>query len=94
MNSRRRIEDPHGPRVLLPLPRFSSAPRAELDLDDTDDDIVDFASGNTSTRRTPGNNKVVNIHTTAQMQVVLSSSTGSTTSPTSPSIFAANTRWF
>ena len=30
-----------------------------------------FGSGNTSTRRTPGNNKVVNIHTTAQMQVVL-----------------------
>ena len=40
--------------------------------DDTDDDISSsLGSGNASTRRTSGNNKVVNIHTTAQMQVVL-----------------------
>ena len=56
--------------------RSSSAPAPSrapsFDLDDTDDDISSsLGSGNTSTRRTPGNNKVVNIHTTAQMQVVL-----------------------
>ena len=56
--------------------RSSSAPAPSrapsFDLDDTYDDISSsLGSGNTSTRRTPGNNKVVNIHTTAQMQVVL-----------------------
>ncbi len=56
--------------------RSSSAPAPSrapsFDLDDTDDDASSsFSSGNASTRRTPGNNKVVNIHTTAQMQVVL-----------------------
>ena len=56
--------------------RSSSAPAPSrapsFDLDDTDDDASSsFSSSNASTRRTPGNNKVVNIHTTAQMQVVL-----------------------
>ena len=56
--------------------RSSSAPAPSrapsFDLDDTDDDISSsLGSGNTSTRRTPGNNKVVNIHATAQLQVVL-----------------------
>ena len=54
--------------------RSSSAPAPSrapsFDLDDTDDDISSsFGSGNTSTRRTPGNNKVVNIHNTAQMRL-------------------------
>ena len=43
-----------------PAPSFSS-------FDDMDDDVT---SGSSS-RRTPGGSKVVNIHTTAQMQVVL-----------------------
>ena len=54
--------------------RSSSAPaprRARsFDLDDDADDTSSASSG-ASTRRTPGSNKVVNIHTTAQMQVVL-----------------------
>ena len=54
--------------------RSSSAPapiRApSFDLDDDADDTSSASSG-ASTRRTPGSNKVVNIHTTAQMQVVL-----------------------
>ena len=44
-----------------PAPSFSSS------FDDMDDDSL---SGSSS-RRTPGGSKVVNIHTTAQMQVVL-----------------------
>ena len=79
--------------------RSSSAPAPSrapsFDLDDTDDDISSsLGSSSTAARRTPGNNKVVNIHTTAQMQVSWSSQTGSTTFPTSPSTCAANTRWF
>lgn len=42
-----------------PAPSFSS-------FDDMDDD-----TSSSSSRRTPGGSKVVNIHTTAQMQVVL-----------------------
>ena len=54
--------------------RSSSAPAPSrapsFDLDDTDDDISSsLGSSSTAARRTPGNNKVVNIHTTAQMQV-------------------------
>ena len=49
-------------------PAPSRAPRFDLD-DDADD--TSSASSGASTRRTPGSNKVVNIHTTAQMQVVL-----------------------
>ena len=49
-------------------PAPSRAPSFDLD-DDTDD--TSSASSGASTRRTPGSNKVVNIHTTAQMQVVL-----------------------
>ena len=54
--------------------RSSSAPAPSrvpsFDLDDDADDTSSASSG-ASTRRTPGSNKVVNIHTTAQMQVVL-----------------------
>ena len=54
--------------------RSSSAPATSrapsFDLDDDADDTSSASSG-ASTRRTPGSNKVVNIHTTAQMQVVL-----------------------
>ena len=54
--------------------RSSSAPApsraSSFDLDDDADDTSSASSG-ASTRRTPGSNKVVNIHTTAQMQVVL-----------------------
>ena len=54
--------------------RSSSAPAPRrapsFDLDDDADDTSSASSG-ASTRRTPGSNKVVNIHTTAQMQVVL-----------------------
>ena len=54
--------------------RYSSAPAPSrapsFDLDDDADDTSSASSG-ASTRRTPGSNKVVNIHTTAQMQVVL-----------------------
>ena len=54
--------------------RSSSAPAPSrtpsFDLDDDADD-TSVSSGAASTRRTPGSNKVVNIHTTAQMQVVL-----------------------
>ena len=54
--------------------RSSSAPARSrapsFDLDDDADDTSSASSG-ASTRRTPGSNKVVNIHTTAQMQVVL-----------------------
>ena len=54
--------------------RSSSAPAPSrapsFDLDDDADDASSASSG-ASTRRTPGSNKVVNIHTTAQMQVVL-----------------------
>ena len=39
--------------------------------EDDDADDTSSASSGASTRRTPGSNKVVNIHTTAQMQVVL-----------------------
>ena len=49
-------------------PAPSRAP--SFDLDDDADDTSSASSG-ASTRRTPGSNKVVNIHTTAQMQVVL-----------------------
>ena len=49
-------------------PAPSRAPSFDLD-DDTDD--TSSASSGASSRRTPGSNKVVNIHTTAQMQVVL-----------------------
>ena len=54
--------------------RSSSAPApsraSSFNLDDDADDTSSASSG-ASTRRTPGSNKVVNIHTTAQMQVVL-----------------------
>ncbi len=54
--------------------RSSSAPAPSrapsFNLDDDADDTSSTSSG-ASTRRTPGSNKVVNIHTTAQMQVVL-----------------------
>ena len=49
-------------------PAPSRAPSFDL-YDDADD--TSSASSGASTRRTPGSNKVVNIHTTAQMQVVL-----------------------
>ena len=49
-------------------PAPSRAPSFDL-VDDADD--TSSASSGASTRRTPGSNKVVNIHTTAQMQVVL-----------------------
>ena len=50
--------------------RSSSAPAPSRAP--TDDDISSsLGSSSTAARRTPGNNKVVNIHTTAQMQVVL-----------------------
>ena len=54
--------------------RSSSAPApSRTPSFDLDDDADDTAStlGSASSRRTPGSNKVVNIHTTAQMQVVL-----------------------
>ena len=54
--------------------RSSSAPApsraSSFNLDDDADDTSSASSG-ASTRRTPSSNKVVNIHTTAQMQVVL-----------------------
>ena len=54
--------------------RSSSAPApsraSSFNLDDDADDTSSASSG-ASTRRTHGSNKVVNIHTTAQMQVVL-----------------------
>ena len=55
--------------------RSSSAPApsraSSFNLDDDADDTSSVSSSGASTRRTPGSNKVVNIHTTAQMQVVL-----------------------
>ena len=48
-------------------PAPSRAPSFDLDSDDDDNGL----GSNTASRRTPGSNKVVNIHTTAQMQVVL-----------------------
>ena len=55
--------------------RSSSAPApsraSSFDLDDDADDTSSVSSSGAAGRRTPGSNKVVNIHTTAQMQVVL-----------------------
>lgn len=51
---------------VAPAPSRASS----FDLDDTDDADTSFGAAST-TRRAPGSNKVVNIHTTAQMQVVL-----------------------
>ena len=55
--------------------RSSSAPApsraSSFNLDDDADDTSSVSSSGAAGRRTPGSNKVVNIHTTAQMQVVL-----------------------
>ena len=66
--------DDEQPRRTPRASRSSAAPApAASAFDDMEDD---FSSGSTSSRRTPpfggsNGNKVVNIHTTAQMQVVL-----------------------
>ena len=66
--------DDEQPRRTPRASRSSAAPApAASAFDDMEDD---FSSGSTSSRRTPpfgssSGNKVVNIHTTAQMQVVL-----------------------
>ena len=51
--------------------RGSSAPAPKASLDDLGLDDNSSGSSFGGSRRVPGGNKVVNIHTTAQMQVVL-----------------------
>lgn len=66
--------DDEQPRRAPRASRSSAAPAPAASAFDNMED--DFSSGSTSSRRTPpfgssNGNKVVNIHTTAQMQVVL-----------------------
>lgn len=72
--------DDEQPATRRQRPSRSSAAPAPSAFDDMDDEYSfgsSSASGSASSRRTPpfanstGSNKVVNIHTTAQMQVVL-----------------------
>ena len=51
--------------------RSSAAPAPALSFSSSFDDMDDDTLSGSSSRRTPGGSKVVNIHTTAQMQVVL-----------------------
>ena len=51
--------------------RSSAAPAPAPSFSSPFDDMDDDALSGSSSRRTPGGSKVVNIHTTAQMQVVL-----------------------
>ena len=57
------------PKKTAQRPSRSSAAPAPAPSFSSFDDMDDL--GTSSTRRTPGGSKVVNIHTTAQMQVVL-----------------------
>ena len=51
--------------------RSSAAPAPASSFSSSFDDMDDDTLSGSSSRRTPGGSKVVNIHTTAQMQVVL-----------------------
>ena len=51
--------------------RSSAAPAPAPSFSSSFDDMDDASLSGSSSRRTPGGSKVVNIHTTAQMQVVL-----------------------
>ena len=59
------------PRRSTSRPSRSSAAPAPAPSFSAFDDMDDSSAASSSARRTPGGSKVVNIHTTAQMQVVL-----------------------